>query len=124
VEQQKPEVVPGSSNVTVIAEGRVAMHRMQVAAFEVTEHQLRLITVTSQDAGIEFNVFIACASVAITILLALNTTEIPKPDMALWWRGGFVSFSVLAVVFFVMWVRKRSEFKDILVEIRNQKLDH
>jgi len=122
VEQQTPEIVPGSSNVTVIAEGRLTIHRMQVPVFEVTAHQLKLISVTGQDAGIEFNVFIACASVAVTILVALNTTQIPNPDAALWWRAGFIASAALAVVFFIIWLRKKSALTEILTEIRTQKI--
>jgi hypothetical protein len=122
--EQAPEVVVGSSNVAVPAEGRLVLHRMRVAAFEVTEHQLSLITVTGQDAGVEFNVFIASASIAFTILLALYTTDIPKPDVASWWRGGLIAFTVLALTFLVIWIRKRRLFSDIIAEIKNQKLGH
>ena len=96
MEEQKTDVVVASSNVTVVAEGRVAMHRMHVAAYEVTEHQLKLITVTGHDAGIEFNVFIASGSVAMTILLALSTNDIPKPQVSEWWHSGLIAFAVFS----------------------------
>lgn len=123
IDPQQPELVAASANVEVATEGRVAMHRMRVAAFEVTEHQLELITVSGQDAGIVFNVFITCGSVAITIFLTLNTTTISDPQTAEWWRGGFVAFIVLALTFFIMWLRKRSLFKDTIKDIKDQRLN-
>ena len=81
-----------------------------------------VVTGTGVDAGTEFNVLIACGSVAITILLALNTTDIPNPVAAQWWRGGFIAFAVLTAVFFISWLRKRSLFKETITEIKTQKL--
>ena len=116
------QLVPGSSNVHVVKDGRVGIHRMYVAAYEVTDHQIELLTVTGQDAGYDFNVFIASASVSITIALALYTTVIPDPRWSARWHGGLYTVVALCLIFFFRWRRKKSLFKGIIAKIRGQKL--
>ncbi len=123
-EKPTPELVPGSANVRVIREEyveRIDMHRLHVPGYEVTEHQLKLIESTAKDAGLHFNIFTVCASVAVTIILALSTTEIKDQRVATWWHGGFVGFAIVTVVFFIFWLRSRNLFNDTLEDIRSQK---
>jgi len=98
-EGEDVDVVPASSNVPVVEEGRVQLHRALVPLYEVSEEQLDLLTITGQDAGIEFNAFIACTSAAIATALTITTTQIPDQNVALWWRGSFVGFLGMAIVF-------------------------
>ena len=121
-EDQEVAIVPASSNVPVVQEGRVQLHRAIVPLYEVSEEQLDMLEMTGQDAGIEFNAFVASTSAGIATALTITTTQIPDQTVSLWWHGACVAFIGLAIVFFVLWVRKKGQFKKIVVKIKSQKL--
>jgi hypothetical protein len=87
----------------------------------VTEHQLILIAL-GKEASFDFTVFVACGSIAITILLTLQTTEIKDPKISIWWHSGFIAFAVLAVISLVRAIKNKNLFKVTIDEIKNQEL--